>query len=435
MASFRILTFGCKVNQCDSQILRETLRGWGLMEALPSTPPTGENSDRRPDLIVINTCTVTAAAAAKFRKALRRAKRENPGAAIVVTGCHASETIGSSGSIPGADIVAQPRDFSALASFLAQAGLMHGAGARMTAGQSYFAEHTRAFLKIQDGCDCFCSYCIVPLVRPKLWSEKPDKVIAAINNLAAKGYKEVVLTGIHLGFYGRESSRDSLLALLERAERECGIERIRLSSIEINEISDELLEFIARSKRLCHHLHVPLQSGDEIILQKMGRKYSRDGFLRRVGEIRRRIPGVGVTTDVIVGFPGEGEEEFQHTCDAVSELEFAKVHVFRYSPRPGTRAATMQPPVPPATSSSRARQLLGIGERASQNYKRRFIGRTLAVLAETCAGNGTSCTGVTSNYIRVRVLGASADRVNTILPARIIKVDEGSGMAIANAIE
>jgi threonylcarbamoyladenosine tRNA methylthiotransferase MtaB len=209
LASFRILTFGCKVNQCDSQILRETLASWGLTETgLTEASLAETGAEPEPDLVVINTCTVTSAADTKFRKALRRTRRENPRALIAVTGCHANKTSDSSGQLPGADLVFRTRDFSALADFLRRRDMADAAPVPRV--QSYFSEHTRAFLKIQDGCDCFCAYCIVPIVRPRLWSEDPEKVVAAINSLSSKGYREVVLTGIHLGSFGRDSGRTAL---------------------------------------------------------------------------------------------------------------------------------------------------------------------------------------------------------------------------------
>ncbi|GAB4353796.1 MAG: tRNA (N(6)-L-threonylcarbamoyladenosine(37)-C(2))-methylthiotransferase MtaB [Candidatus Abyssubacteria bacterium] len=420
MASFRIITFGCKVNQCDSQILRETLASWGFEEATVSG---------QPDLFVINTCTVTANADSKFHKTLRRARREHPCSAIAVTGCFVS-TPQAPKLLPGADLLFHPHDMASLADFLERRGVVHRieghhAPMHVRAGapsQTWFAEHTRAFLKIQDGCDCYCSYCIVPLVRPVLWSEASDKVISTMNNLAAQGYREVVLTGIHLGFFGRDSGAEDLESLLFRIEEECAIERVRLSSIEINEVSDPLLDLMARSGKFCHHLHLPLQSGDDKILSKMGRRYSAASFSARVKEIRTRIPDIGITTDVMVGYPGETEAQFQHTCRAVEELEFAKIHVFRFSPRPGTRAAGEAPRVPAAEISRRARRLIRIGEETALRFKRRFVGEVVYVLTETVSQNN-AVTGLTSNYIRTEVLDPPVSIPNQILPVRITGID------------
>jgi len=445
LASFRITTFGCKVNQCDSQIIRETLTLWGLTEAAPSaTRPArtehgeetgGETGPGGPDLVVINTCTVTGTADAKFRKALRRIKRENPRALTAVTGCFASRVDLSPKESPGANLVFRMREFSALADFLYQNGIMASGAAEAAGGQSYFAEHTRAFLKIQDGCDCFCTYCIVPAVRPRLWSEEPDRIVEAINTLSSKGYSEVVLAGIHLGFFGRDTGRNALAQLLRRIEAECEIGRVRLSSIEINEVSEEMLELIAGSKKFCRHLHMPLQSGDGEILQRMGRRYSAASFLSRVGEIRRRIPDIGLTTDLMTGFPGETDEQFERTLQAVEHMGFAKIHVFRFSPRPGTKAAEMGARLPAATISSRARRLISLGEKVARKFKERFIGQTLCVLAEKRDSNRSSCIGYSSNYINVKVLGASADRVNRILPVRLTGIDAKTGIAEGRLVE
>jgi threonylcarbamoyladenosine tRNA methylthiotransferase MtaB len=430
MGTFRIITFGCKVNQCDSQILRETLTSWGLEEA--------EGSGRA-DFIIINTCTVTDGADSKFRKTLRRARREHPDSLIAVTGCFVNKPQNAA-PLPEADLLFSAHDLASLADLLQSKSDADAAGARRAvplhvrardaSPQTYFAEHTRAFLKIQDGCDCYCSYCIVPFVRPTLWSESPDRVVANINDLAAKGYKEVVLTGIHLGFYGRESGAGTLESLLLRVEDECAIERVRLSSIEINEVSDAMIDLMAHSARFCHHLHLPLQSGDEEVLKKMGRRYTAAHFRERVERIRDRISDIGITTDVMVGFPGETEEQFGNTCQLVEELEPVKIHVFRFSSRPGTRAASEGPAVPAAQISRRARRLIRVGEETALRFKRRFIGETVHLLTETvCEDN--AAVGLTSNYIRTRIFDSAAVGPNRILPARITSVDS-DGIAIAS---
>jgi threonylcarbamoyladenosine tRNA methylthiotransferase MtaB len=407
-------------------MLRETLNRWGMTEA---------ESAAAPELIVVNTCTVTGMADAKVRKTLRKARREHPTALIAVTGCFAQLTNQAAPPPAGADIVFSPKNLAPIAEFLRQKNILNGVSWSEHATQSYFAEHTRAFLKIQDGCDCFCSYCIVPFVRPTLWSRRPEEVIAAINGLSERGYKEVVLTGIHLGFYGRErrdgdGSHATLAALLAKIETNCGINRVRLSSIEVNEASDELVNLMARSSMICRHLHLPLQSGDNDILKRMNRRYSADSFLNRVNDIRKKIPDIGLTTDIIVGFPGETEEQFERTCEAVESIEFAKVHVFRYSSRPGTRAAEFDAPVPPNVASERARRLIRVGNAAAIRYKRAFIGKTLDALVETYDGKRKRCEGLTPNYLRVRADGALKECVNTILPVTITGVDADTGLTI-----
>ena len=431
MASFQILTFGCKVNQCDSQILRETLDSWGLTEAsLTETGLTGTGIASGADLVVINTCTVTGTADAKFRKAIRRVRRQNPDALVAVTGCYANRTSDPSSELPGAHLVFRTRDPSGLADFLGERGMLDVPITPGLRSQSYFAEHTRAFLKIQDGCDCFCTYCIVPIARPKLWSKAPEKVIATINRLSSKGYREVALTGIHLGFFGRDSAKNSLHQLLSRIEKECEIQRIRLSSIEINEVSDEMLDLIANSKKLCHHLHLPLQSGDNEILRKMGRKYSSPFFIQRIEEIRKRIPDIGLTTDLMVGFPGETREQFERTCNAVENIGFMKIHVFGFSPRPGTKAAEMDSTVPPKTIRARTRQLIALGNSEALKFKQRFIGETVRVLAESSSNGGDACVGLSSNYLKVKVLDARADCINRVLPVRLTGLDARTGLAV-----
>ncbi len=419
------------MNQCDSQIIRETLASWGLTESKQGE--SGDLNATPADLIIINTCTVTSSADAKFHKALRRIKREDPRALIAVTGCYANSPTPSS-QLVGVGVVFKPHDFSSLADSLRAHNIISVDETLGPCGQSYFAEHTRAFMKIQDGCDCNCAYCIVPIVRPILWSESPQTVVRAINSFSAKGYKEVVLTGIHLGFYGRDSGQADLASLLVKIEQECEIDRVRLSSIEINEVSDEILELMASSKKFCHHLHLPLQSGNDEILRAMGRRYSVDTYKKRVGEIRKKLPDVGITTDVIVGFPGETDKHFEHTCMIVREMEFTKIHVFRYSPRPDTRAAVMDSQVLPNLISKRARQLIMVGEETAQKFKADFIGRTLQVLTEKGETRGSTCTGLAPNYIRVKVLDVPADCVGQILPVRLTGIDEHTGIALGRMI-
>ena len=431
MASFRLITFGCKVNQCDSQVIRETLISWGMTPCDPV--PGGAQEPSHPDLVVMNSCTVTGVADSKFRKALRRTRREHPDAFIGVTGCFTNKPDASAEDLPEADLIFETGDFETPAEALRELGvipmmpmipMMPQNSDAAIHGQSYFAEHTRAFLKIQDGCDCFCSYCIVPTVRANFWSESPDNIVAAMNDLAAKGYREVVLTGIHLGFYGRGEGSDGgrdggLLGLLRKIEAECGIERVRISSIEVNEVSDEMIDLIAGSEKLCPHLHLPLQSGSDETLRRMGRRYDSDFFIERVERIRAGIPDVGITTDVIVGFPGEKAKHFDETMRVAELANFSKIHVFRFSPRPGTKAVGMKPRVAQGEISRRARRLIALGDEMGLSFRQRFVGQVLPVLIEGRAGEGDYLAGFSSNYIRIKIPGASADNVNKVQSVRL----------------
>jgi threonylcarbamoyladenosine tRNA methylthiotransferase MtaB len=260
-------------------------------------------------------------------------------------------------------------------------------------------------------------------------------VVESINDLSSKGYNEVVLTGVHLGFFGRDSGSGTFLDVLRRIENECEIGRIRLSSIEINEVCDEMLELIAGSDKFCRHLHLPLQSGDDEILRNMGRRYSSGFFVERVEAIQQRIPDIGITTDVIVGFPGETDEQFDRTVEIVNTLGFVKLHVFRFSPRPGTMASKMDSRVSPNIISSRAKSLIKLGEQAAVRFRERFVGKTVHVLTESWTNNGSSCVGLSSNYIRVRLPGASADCVNRILPVQLVESGTGAGVAVGRLVE
>lgn len=369
MPSFLIYTLGCKVNQYESQYVREGLERLGFREA---------GDGEKPDLCVINTCTVTAESDLKSRKIIRSLARQHPNASIVVMGCYAARSPKELADLPG---VAQViRDKADIPEWLRQLGL-----ADPPQGISSFGGRCRAFVKVQDGCRQGCSYCIIPLVRPVLRSRPSEEVLEEIKRLVSAGYREIVLTGVHLGQYGVDlpTPRPSLVQLIEKILELPGDFRVRLSSLEAVEVGPELIIAMAgRPERVCPHLHLPLQSGSDRILEQMGRPYRLADFLRRWDQIHAHLDNPALTTDLLVGFPGETEADFQVTRRAVEKMGFSKLHVFPFSPRPGTRAAQLPNRVPPSVVRRRCAELAELGVQLRRRYLESLLGRKAQVLLE-----------------------------------------------------
>ena len=342
--TFKIITFGCKVNQYESAYIGEKLKEEKWMEA---------EADQAADVYIINTCIVTERAAFQSRQAVRRARRANPQAKIAVIGCYVQAYEQELTSIPGIHLLSGNVGKSELPGVIIrlmneeQIACRVSAFVKKTAFDFMpirgFLDRTRAFLKIQDGCESYCSYCIVPYARGPLRSLEPEKVITNMQALAQEGYREVVLTGIHLGKYGSDlGSRTTLPDLLKRIGDEKLPLRIRLSSLEPQEVHESLIEMMATENWLCRHLHVPLQSGDDQILKKMNRHYTAQQYKNLIKKIRQKIPGIKISTDIIVGFPGETKKQFQNTLKLCKEIKFNKAYIARYSLRPGTPAAKLK---------------------------------------------------------------------------------------------
>ncbi|MBN2582767.1 MAG: tRNA (N(6)-L-threonylcarbamoyladenosine(37)-C(2))-methylthiotransferase MtaB [Planctomycetes bacterium] len=424
MPTYRTQTFGCKVNQYETREIEELLEAGGLSPAADG---------RAADLVVVNTCVVTAEAARQCRQTIRRMRRENPRARLIVTGCYAAAPERDDlQAIEGLHLVTADK-----AALLRQLAAEMGCGGDLRPGGiSRFAGHTRAFVKIQDGCNQFCSYCIIPHVRGRLWSRPSDDVVDEVQRLIGAGHREIVLSGIHLGRYGRERSDEAaLVELLARLVSLDGLGRIRLSSIEIVEVTDDLLALMAaRPERLCAHLHVPLQSGDDAVLRAMRRPYTAAEFLDRVRQIRRVLPHVALTTDVIVGFPGETDAAFDNSCRLCREAGFSRVHVFPYSPRAGTPAAEMPDQVPREVRQKRSAALRGLGHRLAGDFARSLIGRKVSVLVETLtreSGRPSLAEGFDEHYVRTRVelTPAAAVERGHLLSARVVGSDHGAALA------
>lgn len=407
-----IATLGCKTNQFESAAIEEQLKGAGY-----TIVPFEEGAD----LVVVNTCTVTARTDAQSRNLIRRARRLNLQSRIIVTGCYAQVEPEALRGIPGVAMVIGNDEKKDLLRYLAEErerqlvatdGLARGRGG-VALSLTSFTDRSRAFLQIQNGCDAFCSYCIIPYARGSSRSVPFDEVVERVEHLVGSGYHEVVLTGIHMGAYGldldpQSSLTDLVLAIEERTE----IPRLRLGSIEPNEITDRLIERMATSDRICPHLHIPMQSGSDSILKRMNRHYDAGFFHHLVEKIHRSVPEVAIGVDVIAGFPGETEEEFDQTWRLIDHLPLSHLHVFPYSRRPGTPAAEMAEQLDGALIRERAAKLRSLGEAKARRYAERFVGRVLELVVEGGEEDGWR-RGLSRNYLGVQFRGEAApgDRV------------------------
>lgn len=403
-----MITLGCKTNQTDAASLAAELTAQGH-EIVSS----GEEADA----FVVHTCTVTAKTDYQARQAIRRAAARNPHARIVVTGCYAEVSPGAVQAIAGVDYVVQAGKRSRIPELLLSGGKQAEARLLSSAPEDaisfreerlpLFAGRTRAYLKVQDGCNASCAYCLVPRARGPSRSLPLRRAAAKAGELAAAGFREIILTGIHLGAYGADLRPPvSLLDLLRILERETEIPRIRLSSIEPGEFDGPLVDFLSRSEKICPHLHVPLQSGDDGILRRMNRGYSRSFFADLIRRLARAIPDLAVGADVIAGFPGEDDRAFAETCDLVSRLPLAYLHVFPFSRRPGTPAALFREAVPEKIIRARSALLRELGGRKRRAFQQAFLGRRLKVLIESRRDRETGLLkGFARNYIPVLAEG------------------------------
>jgi threonylcarbamoyladenosine tRNA methylthiotransferase MtaB len=403
-----ITTLGCKVNQYDSATLETRLRAQGC-----TIVPFGTTAD----VYVVNSCSVTDQADAESRQLARRARRINPEARLIVTGCYA-QTNPAGASIPEVDHViglnrlddllrAVRGDVDVLERILVDD--LRTARQVRTIGAEVFSGQTRAFLKVQEGCDLFCSFCIVPFSRGRSRSVAPRTVLDQMQVLAARGFREVVLTGVHLGAYGEDLQpmRD-LGDLLEMILEHSPIERIRLSSIDPPEVSPRILDLIAADNALCPHLHIPVQSCDDRVLKRMRRRYDSALVRELAYEIRTRLPEAAIGTDAIAGFPGESEDEFATTEATLSELPFTYFHVFPYSRRSGTTAAKLPGHLDHTEVKRRANRLRQLGDSKRADFASRFVGRRLPVLVEEGGAGREVLMGYSRNYQRVEVPGPSS---------------------------
>jgi len=413
MTKVKFITLGCKVNQYDTQSMREEFGRCGFKEI---------NNGGKADIYVINTCTVTANADRKSRNFINYAFRRNPKARIIVTGCYAELDKDEIAAIPGVTHIIINKDKDRIVEILNKH--IESNESRQT-GISNFSGHTRAFIKIQDGCDNFCSYCKVPMVRGVSRSRPLEDIIQEAKKLAGNSFKEIVLCGICLGSYGKDlRSNKNLIDVIEALEKIEGLLRIRLSSIEAGDISGGLIKKMARSKKLCQHLHIPIQSGDDEILKKMNRSYTRDGYSKLIKKIKKSIPQIAITTDVLVGFPGESEDNFQNTVNLVKEIMPLRVHIFPYSRRPGTLASNFNDRVSPLVIKERISLLTSISNKFALAYKKQFLNKERDVLIENRSKrNAGYWEGHTDNYIKVWVRSAK-ELKNNFIRVKLKKINK-----------
>lgn len=427
-------SLGCKVNQYETRAVAEALLRLGY-QVVPFGQPA--------DACVVNTCAVTDGADVKSRSVLRRAARAGDDPLVIATGCYADVAPEAVAAIPGVARVAandeKPRLAQIVDDLVRQSGrllfdLPTVAEAEPTAAGELLSllpdgeaiHRTRAVLKIQDGCNHFCSFCIIPFARGRLRSRDADEVIAEAVQRVAEGYREVVLAGICLGDYGDErgfpaTEGDALARLIERLAAIPGLDRIRLSSIDPRDVSADLIATLARLPQACRHLHLSLQSGDDAVLARMRRRYDAPGFRRLVADLYAAMPEIALTGDVIVGFPGETEEQFENTRRMAEACRFARLHVFPYSPRGGTKAAEWPDDVPPAEKDRRVRTLMALSDRLAYDFAARHLGQEVRVLVESRDRRSGFLSGLTDNYLRVLLEGDDAERGH-VLRARVASV-------------
>lgn len=411
--TFSILTLGCKLNQFDSELMRQSL----LRDQWEYRRP-GEDAR----VYIINSCTVTGRSDARCRNAVRKTRRTAPGAFIVVTGCYAETEPHALSAMSEVDLVIGNKDKERIAAVLARIepparpgsspGIPRGAGGRAAPGRGIesFLDHARAFVRIQDGCDAACSYCIVPRARGRSLSVPRDAIIDQIRLLRGNGYHEIVLTGIHIGRYGADLDPPSSLAsLLEEILRETTGVRIRLSSLEPTEVSPRIVDLVRSGDRVARHLHIPLQSGDDRVLRSMNRPYDANEFRTLIERIARDMDDVCIGTDLITGFPGETDECFANTLALVAALPLAYLHVFAFSPRPGTPASSLRDQVRADVKKSRSRNLIDLGAAKKRAFQRARIGNDALVVVEAPVSRTSRyARSLTGNYCEVLVPRESA---------------------------
>jgi threonylcarbamoyladenosine tRNA methylthiotransferase MtaB len=418
MNTFSVETLGCKVNQYESQQITELLERLGLRVAAGL---------QGPDIAVVNTCCVTSTASAKSRQCIRKVRRKSPNALIIGCGCLPIADNGELGNIERGVIWVKDRARLADTIIKLVNGKSDGDGDLQLKPISSFKAHTRAFLKVQDGCDGYCSYCIVPKTRPVVSSCPIADIFEEAKQLVEAGYKEIVLTGVYLGAFGQNTTRRSkwpesqnknLSELLDKVAQTPGLERIRLSSLEPGDVTETLLDVFCSHRNIMPHLHLSLQSGSDAVLKRMCRQYSRNEFLDKVSMVKQRLDRPAVTTDIIVGFPGETERCFKATVELAKQVGFSKMHVFRFSPRKGTAAASMKEKINGSIIKSRSEILRRLDAELGYNFRLQFIGRTEEVLVE--GGSGSEPYGRSKRYFPVIVKDRTC-RQNQIVKVKLIQ--------------
>ncbi|MBQ1496080.1 MAG: tRNA (N(6)-L-threonylcarbamoyladenosine(37)-C(2))-methylthiotransferase MtaB [Bacilli bacterium] len=413
-------TLGCKVNTYETEVNIEMFK-----EAGYEIVPFKEESD----VYVINTCSVTNQSDVKSRKIIREATKRNKDAIVVVMGCYSQIKYLEAASIPGVSIVIGTNNKSNILELIEEYKKDRKQIVRIfdlkdvkfeNMNLNKYENHTRAFVKVQDGCNNYCTYCIIPYSRGNVRSKEKNLVIKEISTLAHNGYKEVVLTGIHTGHYGLDLKEYDFSDLLREIEKIDGLERIRISSIEIKELNDKFIKTLKNSKKIVNHIHIPLQSGSNEILKKMNRRYNMDEFISKINEIRSIRPNIAITTDVIVGFPGETDELFNETVESIKKIKFAEMHVFPYSRRENTPAASMPNQIDSNVKKERVRRLISLSEELKNEFYKSLIGLEEELLVEKYIDG--YLIGHLSNYGLCKVK-SDKEMLNEILKVQLLKYE------------
>lgn len=431
-------TLGCKVNHYETEGIWQKFKDKGYQRI---------DFDRQSDVYVINTCTVTNTGDKKSRQIIRRAIRKNPEAVVCVTGCYAQIAPGEVIDIPGVDVVVGTQDRDKMIPYIEEHqqtrqpinGVSNIMKTRVFEEMDVpvFSDRTRASLKIQEGCNNFCTFCIIPWSRGLLRSRKPEHVLEQAQQLVDAGYKEIVLTGIHTAGYGEDLKDYDFADLLRDLETKVvGLKRIRISSIEASQVTDKVIKVIDQSEKVVRHLHIPLQSGSDTVLKRMRRKYTTSFYKEKVDRLKEALPGLAVTSDVIVGFPGETEAEFQETYRFIQEIGYSELHVFPYSKRTGTPAAKMDEHVSDPVKNKRVHQLIALSNQQAKDYAALYEGEEVEVIPEEIAEESSGqhvLVGYADNYLKVRFNGPK-EVIGHIVRVKIIKSDyplsEGSMVRI-----
>ena len=418
-------TLGCKVNHYETEAIWQLFKEQGYDRV---------EFDHQADVYVINTCTVTNTGDKKSRQVIRRAIRQNPDAVICVTGCYAQTSPAEIMAIPGVDIVVGTQDREKMLGYIEQYREERkpiNAVRNIMKNRVYeeldvpaFTDRTRASLKIQEGCNNFCTFCIIPWARGLMRSRDPEEVIRQAQQLVDAGYLEIVLTGIHTGGYGQDFKDYNLARLLRDMEAQVkGLKRLRISSIEASQLTDEVIEVLQNSEIVVNHLHIPIQSGSDTVLKRMRRKYTMEFFAERLEKLKIALPDLAVTSDVIVGFPGETEKEFMETYNFIRDHKFSELHVFPYSQRTGTPAARMDDQIDEEVKNERVHSLIALNDQLAKEYASRFEGEVLEVIPEERFKDGEGenlYVGYTTNYLKI-IFEGSEDMIGQLTKVKITK--------------
>lgn len=420
--TFSILTLGCKVNQYESEAMSEIFEKRGYREV---------GNDEFSDVYIVNTCTVTNLSDRKSRQFIRKSKKKNPDSVVAVVGCYSQVSPDEVKNIEGVDVVIGTTERNKIVDLIEESKASHEKinivkdlkNVREFANTTNFDSNnrTRAYMKVQDGCNRFCTYCIIPFARGPIRSRTIEDSVREARTLADRGFKEIVLTGIHIGSFGMDMGDMRLIDLIEAIAEVDGIERIRLSSVEPIIITDEFMERAVKTGKLCDHFHLSLQSGSNNILKAMNRRYTREEYIEKANIIRKYMPNAGLTTDIIVGFPGEREEDFQDSMRIVREVGFSRIHVFKYSKRKNTKAAVMKNQIDGNVKKERSEKLIALGEEYQEIFERENMKTPQSVLFEE--EDKGEYYGYTTNYIRVKAK-SEVDLKNKIKSVKILDTGE-----------